>query len=110
MANPGITKPNTVESFVKANSTLRVGADAVSVFVVQLNTLSEAVVKAAEANAKKENRTTIMVADIKAGFTSVTGSSSDLAYLFEQLVKLNAKDTAGLAELIQQWINAHSRS
>ena len=107
MPKPGITKPNTVESFIKANSTLRVGVDAVSCFLDQLNALSEAIVKAAEANAKKEGRTTIMAADVNAAMTSATGSTSDLAFLFKQLEHLSAKDTADLATLIQTWIDTH---
>ncbi len=107
MPNPGITKPNTVEAFVKARSTLRVGSEAVSCFLDQLNTLSEAVVKAAEATAKQEGRTTIMASDIKAAMTSTTGSTSDLPFLFKQLETLTAKNTANLADLIQKWVDAH---
>ncbi len=107
MPNPGITKPNTVEAFVKALSTLRVGADAVACFLDQLNALSETVVKAAEATAKQEGRTTIMASDIKAAMTSTTGSTSDLPFLFKQLETLTAKDTANLADLIQKWIDTH---
>ena len=107
MPNPGITKPNTVEAFIKAHSTLRVGADAVSCFLDQLNALSETIVKASEANAKQEGRTTIMAADITAAMTSSTGSTSDLPFLFKQIETLNAKDTAALSDLIQKWIDTH---
>jgi histone H3/H4 len=107
MEKPSITKPNTVETFMKANSTLRIGSDTISFFLTQLDTLSEAITKAAEANAKKENRTTIMPDDIKAALTSVTGSTSDLPYLFKQLENLTAKDTATISELIQKWIDTH---
>jgi histone H3/H4 len=107
MAKPGITKQNTVESFIKANSTLRVGADAVTFFLNQLDTLSETVVKTADATAKQAGRTTIMVADIKAGLSAATGSTSDLAFLFKQIEALSAKDTADLSELIRRWIETH---
>lgn len=107
MEKPSITKQNTVESFMKANSSLRIGSDATSFFLDQLNILSEAVVKAAEANARKENRNTIMAIDVKVALTSVTGSTSDLPYLFKQLEALTAKDTAILSEMIQKWIDAH---
>ena len=36
MTNPEITKANTVESFMKANSTLRIGKDAVTDFLTRL--------------------------------------------------------------------------
>ena len=107
MDKPTITKLNTVESFMKANSTLRIGTDAISILFDQLNTISEAITKAAEANAKKENRTTIMSADVKLAITSVIGSTSDLPFLFKQLENLSAKDTAILSETIQKWIDTH---
>ena len=92
---------------MKARSTLRVGADAVACLLDQLNAMSATVVTATEANAKKEGRTTIMAPDVKAALTSVTGSTSDLPFLFKQLEALNAKDTAALSDLIQKWIDAH---
>jgi histone H3/H4 len=107
MPNPGITKLNTVEAFVKARSDLRVGADVVSFFLDQLNAMSEAVVKTADATAKQDARTTIMLSDIKAAMSTITGSTSDLPFLFKQLENLTAKDTANLAELIQKWIDTH---
>ena len=107
MPKPGITKQTTVETFMKAHSTLRVGTDAVACFLDQLNTLSAAIVKAAEANAKKEGRTTIMAPDVKAAITVVTGSTSNLPFLFKQLEVLTAKDTADLSDLIQKWIDIH---
>lgn len=103
----GITKPNTVETFMKAHATLRVGVDAVAALIDQLNLLSADIVKAAEANARKENRTTIMAADVTVAMSSVTGSTSDLPFLFKQLEALNAKDTADLAALIQKWVDSH---
>lgn len=107
MANPGITKANTVETFIKAHSKLRVGVDAVAFFLDQLNTLAELVVKDAEAKAVKEGRTTILADDIKKAMTSATGSTSDLPFLFKQIEALNAKDTADLSALIQKWIDTH---
>ncbi len=92
---------------MKARSDLRVGAGAVAFFFDQLNAMSEAVVKTAEATAKQDARTTIMLSDIKAAMSTITGSTSDLPFLFKQLENLTAKDTANLAELIQKWIDTH---
>ena len=92
---------------MKANSSLRVGKDAVSDFLSRLNTLSEAVVKAAEANAINQNRKTIMADDIKEAMTTVTGSTSDLPFLFKQIETLSAKDTADLSALIREWVESH---
>lgn len=107
MENPGITKANTIETFVKAHSKLRVGLDAVTFFLERLNTLSAGIVKDAEAKAIKEGRTTIMADDIKAGLAAATGSTADLAFLFKQIEALSAKETADLAEIIRQWIETH---
>jgi histone H3/H4 len=107
MTNPEITKANTVESFMKANSTLRVGKDAVTDFLTRLNTLSAAVIKAAETSALNQNRKTIMATDIEQAMTSVTGNTSDLPFLFKQIEKLNARDTADLAALIRAWVDSH---
>jgi histone H3/H4 len=107
MPIPKITKQNTVETFMKAYSDLRIGSDASALFLSELDLLAQAVVKAADANAKTEGRTTIMAADVKGGITSATGSTSDLAYLFKQLENLDAKSTAALAALIQEWLDAH---
>lgn len=92
---------------MKANATLRVGVDAVAGLVAHLNTFSTAVVKAAEANAKKAGRTTILAIDIDTAMASVSRSTSDLPFLFKQLEALDAKDTASLSELIRQWIDSH---
>jgi len=107
MENPGITKPTTMEAFMKAHTELRVGSDAIACLIDRLTALAEVIAKAAEANAKKENRTTIWAADVTAAMTTTTGSVSDLPFLFKQLEALNAKDTADLSALIQTWLDAH---
>ena len=102
-----ITKPNTVETFMKANTDLRIGADTLKEFQTQLDVIATAITKESEKQAKAANRTTIMPADIKAALMAVTGSTSDLKYLFGQLEKLTAKETADLSTLIQNWISSH---
>ncbi len=107
MPKPSITKANTVETFTKALADLRVGKDAVSYFLERLNILAEAVVKSAETNAKTEKRKTIMAKDIEVAMTDVTGSTSDLAFLFKQIEALDAKETVNLSEMINKWVEAH---
>ena len=102
-----ITKPNTIETFMKANTDLRIAAEALKEFQKQLDALALAITKEATKQAKAAGRTTIMAADIKAAMTAVTGSTSDLPYLFRQLEKLTAKETADLSTLIQKWISTH---
>ena len=48
-----------------------------------------------------------MDSDIDHAVTKVTGSTSDLPFLFQQIEKLSAKDTAALSELIQNWVESH---
>jgi len=107
MPNPMITKANTVESFIKAHAKLRVGKSATSTLLNQLNTLSIEIVKETELNTTQEKRKTIMDSDIDHAVTKVTGSTSDLPFLFQQIEKLSAKDTAALSELIQNWVESH---
>ncbi len=92
---------------MKANTDLRIAADALKEFQKQLDTLALAITKEATNQAKAAGRTTIMAADVKAAMTAVTGSTSDLPYLFRQLEKLTAKETADISTLIQNWITAH---
>ena len=92
---------------MKAHAELRVGVDAVAGLVAHLNTFSADIVKAAEANARKAGRTTILAVDIDTAMASVSGSTADLPFLFKQLEALDAKDTASLSELIRQWIDSH---
>jgi histone H3/H4 len=102
-----ITKPNTVETFMKANTDLRISVDTLKEFQTQLDALATSITKESEKQAKASGRTTIMPADIKAAMTAVTGSTSDLQYLFGQLEKLTAKETADLSTLIHNWIGSH---
>jgi len=102
-----ITKPNTVETFMKANTDLRISADTLKEFQTQLDALAGTITKESEKQAKASGRTTIMPTDIKAAMTAVVGSTSDVSYLFSQLEKLNAKDTATMSTLIQNWIGTH---
>jgi histone H3/H4 len=102
-----ITKTNTVETFIKAHSKLRVGKSAITTLLNKLNTLSIEIVEEAESNAIQHDRKTIMASDIKEATTTITGSTSDLPFLFKQIENLNAKDTAALSELIKYWVESH---
>ena len=102
-----ITKPNTVEKFMKANTDLRISVNTLKEFQTQLDALATSVTKESAKQAMASGRTTIMSADIKAALTAVTGSTSDLQFLFGQLEKLGAKETADISILIQNWIAQH---
>jgi len=107
MPKLSITKPNTIETFIKAHSDLRVGKFAVAHLLDKLNALSIEIVRVAESNAKKQKRKTIMKPDIEKAITTVTGSTSDLNFLFKQIENLDAKATANLSELISNWVENH---
>jgi len=86
---------------------MRIAADALKEFQKQLDTLALSFTREAVKQAQAADRPTIMAADVKAAMTAVTGSTSDLPYLFRQLEKLTAKETADLSTLIQKWITTH---
>ncbi len=103
----GIIKQNAAEAFFKARATLRVDADAVPCFLEMFNALSEAAVEGAEANAKRGGRTSIMGGDVVKAMTSAAAPTLDLPVLFKQIEHLNAKNTADMTTLIQNWFNTH---
>jgi histone H3/H4 len=59
-----ITKPNTIETFMKANTDLRIAADALKEFQKQMDTLALSITKEATKQAQAADRTTIMAADV----------------------------------------------
>lgn len=102
-----ITKPSTIENFMKANTSLRIGADSIKEFHTNLDIIAVAITNESEKAAKAAGRNTIQPGDVKTAITAVTGSTSDLKHLFKQLEKLNAKSTADLSVMIQNWIDAN---
>lgn len=102
-----ITKVNTIEQFIKSNSELRVSNETVKLFLNFLNDISLEIVKQSETSARQSNRNTIMEEDIKKSVSDVIGSTGDINFIFKQIEKLNAKDTAKLSELIQNWLKSN---
>jgi histone H3/H4 len=102
-----ITKPNTIETFMKANTDLRISADTIKEFQTQIDVIATSITKESEKQAKAAGRSTIMPADIKSALSNISGSAADLPTLFKQLEKLNAKDTANISAMIQTWLNTH---
>ena len=60
-----ITKPNTIETFMKANTDLRISADTIKEFQTQIDVIAASITKESEKQAKAAGRSTIMPADIK---------------------------------------------
>lgn len=103
---PSLSKPNTLEAFLKARTDLRVGVDAINALLTALDQLGTQIAQAATKSAKAEKRATILEKDITAALATLLGGS-DLDGIFKRLESLNSKDTAQLAKQIEQWLKEH---
>ena len=103
---PELTRKSTLEALFKARTDLRIGNDALDTCLTGFNTLGSKIVSMAVANAKLEQRTTLMAKDALTAFQSIQ-SGNNLDDLFPQLEKLSAKDTADLAQRIKEWLEQH---
>lgn len=103
---PSLSKPNTLEAFLKARTDLRVGVDAINALLTALDQLGTQIAQAATKSAKAEKRTTILEKDITVALAALLGGS-DLDGIFKRLESLNSKDTAQLAKQIEQWLKEH---
>lgn len=103
---PSLSKPNTLEAFLKARTDLRVGVDAINALLTALDQLGTQIAQAATKSAKAEKRATILEKDITAALAALLGGS-DLDGIFKRLESLNSKDTAQLAKQIEQWLKEH---
>ena len=109
MPGTSITKPTTVELFIKARTDLRLDVGATTTFITSIDQLAEAVVLKAAALAKTEARTTLLERDVVAGFQSVIGTPGqtvDPETLFRELDKLTTDELAKVINLIQAWLDA----
>jgi histone H3/H4 len=101
---PDLTRKTTLESFIKARTPLRIGVDALDLFLAELNTLGSQVTQTATQLAQSEKRTTLLAKDIQAALSQHLGGGNNLDSLFQSIEKLNAKDTATLAQRITAWL------
>ena len=109
MPGTSITKPTTVELFIKARTDLRLDAGATTTFIAAIDQLAEAVVLKSATLAKAEARTTLLERDVVAGFQSVVGTPGqtvDPEALFRELDKLTTDELAKVINLIQAWLDA----
>ena len=74
MPGESITKPTTVQQFLKTRSGLRVEASAVDHFLTTVDELAGRVADKATELAKAEQRTTMLERDIIEGFKAVVGT------------------------------------
>jgi hypothetical protein len=108
MPGTSITKPTTVELFIKDRADLRLDVGAITAFIAAIDGLADAVVVKAAALARAEARTTLLERDVTAGFQSVVGTPGqtvDPEAVFRELDKLNTDELAKVINLIQAWLD-----
>ena len=110
MPEASITRPATVEQFLKTVTGLRVGTKQIEVFLSHLDAISHAVAKkAAELAHADGDRTTLLDRDIEEGFKAAGGTlpggqPGDPAALFAQLDRLTTDQLAVLINRIKDWL------
>lgn len=107
MSGESITKPTTVQLFLKAHSELRVEVAAVDGFVTAIDDLAGRVADKAAALAKAEKRTTLLERDVADGFKAVVGTPGQLVdpdAVFRQLDQLSTDQLAKVINLIEEWL------
>lgn len=98
-----ITKPTTVKTFLKANTTQRVGEDAITSMFDNLNKFSVDIVKKAETFSLAENRTTILNRDIDQAFK---GSGGEIENNPDSIFKaIETMDAETIGKVIKKILN-----
>ena len=99
-----ITRTSTAKKFLKENSQLRVGADAIDALVNGLNEMTLELVQKADALAQAEERTTLMERDIIAAMQSAGGVQPTPEGLFKAIEKMTPEEVGRVALLIAEWV------
>jgi histone H3/H4 len=110
----GITKPGTVENFVKALHPVRISPEAVTVYLTQLDAVASAVTNKAVALMQAAGRRTLMPEDATEAFrtTIATGENApvmDPATLFRQLDRMAPAQVFEVVRLVQEWLAAQQK-
>jgi histone H3/H4 len=108
MPASSVTRPSTVEQFLKTTTGLRVGPKPIEVFLAHLDALALAVAKkAAEIAQADGGRATLLERDITQAFEAAGGVPSgppDPAAVFTQLDRLTTDQLAALINQIRDWL------
>jgi hypothetical protein len=108
MPGATLTRPSTVETFLKETTGLRVGLRPVEVFLAQLETLGQAVAAKATGLAHADgNRATLLERDVLEAFQAVAGVGTqpgDPAGIFTQVDRLTTDQLAQLINHIRDWL------
>lgn len=105
-----ITRSTTVKKFLKENTKLRVGSDAIPVMLSELNDLSLTVVQKAEKLSEAEKRTTILPRDIQEAFKSLSGVERTPEGLFKVIETMEPEEVGKLSLLIAQWVKEQRKN
>mgnify|MGYP001618694011 FL=1 len=110
----GITKPGTVENFVKALHPVRISPEAVAVYLEELDRLTRAVTDKAVALMQASGRKTLSREDAKEAFRTTASTGDDApvmepAAVFRQLDRMPPPQVFEVVRLIQEWLANQSR-
>ena len=105
----GITKPGTVENFVKALHPARISPEAIAVYMEELDKLTRAVTDKAFALMQAGGRKTLTREDAQEAFrtTTATGDEAPVmqpAAVFHQIDRMPPTQVFEVVRLIQEWL------
>ena len=98
-----VTKPYTLEQFMKEITTLRISDDVLGDFIRTLDELTTRITKASEKLAKKEERKTIMPADLEKALDEILRRGPlTVDELLQKIEPLSIIELSQLAKKIKQ--------
>lgn len=109
-----ITKPGTVEDFVKERHPVRLSPEATTVYLDELDRLTAAVTQKAVALMQAGGRKTLSREDAKEAFRTTTSTGDNApamepAALFRQLDHMPPPKVFEVVRLIQEWLANQSK-
>lgn len=109
-----ITRPGTVEAFVKASHDIRVSPEALDTFVLELGKVAQLATDRAVRLAEQESRRTLSKDDVLEGFRTAVPIGDDApppepAAIFRQLDRMPPQQVFEVVRLIQEWLAARPR-
>lgn len=109
-----ITKPGTVEDFVKWLHPVRISLEAKTVYMDELDKITKAVTDKAVALMRAGGRTTLSEADAREAFRTTASTGDDApamepAALFRQLDRMPPPKVFEVVRLIQEWLANQSK-
>lgn len=105
----GITKPGTVENFVKAHHPVRISPEAIDVYLAELDKLTLTVTAKAVGLMQAGGRKTLSREDAQEAFRTTTATGDDApvmnpAALFHQLDRMPPEQVFQVVRLVDEWL------